>query len=101
MWDSAVRREDYQGELQDQYGGFVEFDDKVDGPGKRSYRNPIALDIKMFWNTTWIEQNKGKSVEKALYEIAGTLQKYGQEHDGVWVYTETSRDRAPVSITDS
>jgi hypothetical protein len=88
MWDSAVRRENYNGDLKDQYGGFVEFDDKVDGPGKRSYRNPIALDIKMFWNTTWIEQKKGKSVEKALYEIAGTLEKYGQEHEGIWVYTD-------------
>lgn len=87
VWDSVVRREKFKGKLQDQYGGLVEFDDKVDGPGKRSYRNPIALDIKMFWNTMWIERSSNKSVERALYNIAGTLKSYGEEHDGVWVYT--------------
>lgn len=87
VWDSVVRRENFKGELQDQYGGFVDFDDKVDGPGKRTYRNPIALDIRMFWNTMWIEQTKGKSVQNALYDIAGTLKEYKEEHDGIWVYT--------------
>jgi hypothetical protein len=37
----------------------------------------------MFWNTTWIELNKGQSVEKALYDIAGTLENFGQEQKGV------------------
>jgi hypothetical protein len=86
MWDSAVRRENYRGELQDHYGGFVEFDDRID-PDKPSYRNPISLDIKMFWNTTWIERNESKMVRDALYKIAGTLKSYNKEHDGIWVYT--------------
>lgn len=90
VWDSAVRRENFKGQLQDQYGGIVEFDDKINGPGKRTYSNPIALDIRMFWNTMWIEQNKGKSVEKALYKISDTLAGYSRESDGVWVYTETA-----------
>lgn len=87
VWDSAVRREKFQGELRDQYGGFVEFDDKVDGADKRTYRNPIALDIRMFWNTMWIEQKKGNTVESHLRDIATTLESYKEEHDGVWVYT--------------
>lgn len=87
VWDSAVRRENFKGVLTDQYGGTVQFDDKVDGPNKRTYSNPIALDIKMFWNTMWIEQTKGKSVQNALYDIAETLEGYKQEHDGIWVYT--------------
>ena len=92
-WDSAVRRENFKGELKDQYGGFVEFDDKVK-PDKPSYRNPIALDIKMFWNTTWIEQSKGKSAEKALYKIADALESYGEEHKGIWVYTDPGESNA-------
>jgi hypothetical protein len=87
MWDSAVRRENYKGELKNQYGGFVEFDDKID-PKKPSYRNPISLDIKMFWNTMWIERNERRTVKDALYKIAGTLESYGQEHDGIWVYMD-------------
>ena len=87
VWDSAVRRKNFKGKLKDQYGGFVDFDDKVDGPGKRSYRNPIALDIKMFWNTMWIERSESKTVKDALYDIADTMKSYKREHDGIWVYT--------------
>lgn len=88
VWDSAVRREKHRGALQDQFVGHVEFDDKIN-PDKPSYRNPISLDIKMFWNTTWITQDKGETVQKALYEIAGTLKDYSHEDKGVWVYTAT------------
>lgn len=89
VWDSAVRRAKHKGTLQDQYVGHVYFDDKMlpDEPGKSTYRNPISLDFKMFWNTTWITPRKSNTVENALYEIAGTLKSYGQEHGGVWVYT--------------
>ncbi|WP_234807826.1 hypothetical protein [Mycolicibacterium bacteremicum] len=87
VWDSAVRRENFEGTLQDQYVGRVDFDDRVDGPGKRSYSNPIILDVKMFWNTMWIERKKGRSIENALYDIAETLENYKDEHDGIWVYT--------------
>ena len=87
VWDSVVRRENFKGQLTDQYGGHVEFDDKVDGPDKRTYCNPIALDIRMFWNTMWIEQRKGNTVESHLRDIAATLESYKEEHDGVWVYT--------------
>jgi len=87
VWDSVVRREKFKGKLQNQYGGFVEFDDRVVGPGKRSYRNPIALDIKMFWNMIWIERSESKTVKDALYDIAGIIKSYTREHDGIWVYT--------------
>jgi hypothetical protein len=88
VWDSCVRREEFKGELTDQYGGHVTFDDKVDGHDKRTYTNPIALDIKMFWNTMWIERNESKTVKGALYDIADALKSYGQEHEGIWAYTE-------------
>ena len=88
VWDSAVRREKYKGPpLTDKYGGVVRFDDKVDGPDKRTYSNPIALDIRIFWNTMWIEQKKGNTVESHLRDIATTLESYKEEHDGIWVYT--------------
>lgn len=87
VWDSVVRRENFKGVLTDQYGGHVTFDDKVSGKDKRSYCNPIALDIRMFWNTMWIERNESRSVKNALYEISETLQEYKDEHGGVWVYT--------------
>lgn len=86
IWDSYVRRENYKGELQTQFVGHVEFDDKMN-PDKASFRNPISLDANMFWNTMWIQRSSNKTVENALYEIAGTLKEYGQEHDGIWVYT--------------
>lgn len=92
VWDSVVRRQNFEGELTDQYGGHVTFDDKVSGKDRRTYCNPIALDIKMFWNTMWIEQRKGRSVENALYDISETLQGYTKEHEGVWVYTVPGGD---------
>lgn len=72
--------------------GDVKFDDKVNPEPKRlSYCNPISLDIKMFWNKTWIERSENKSVEAALYDIASTLESYTEEHSGLWVYTETGQ----------
>ncbi len=65
---------------------------KVDGPDKHSYTNPIALDIRMFWNTMWIERSSSKSVEEALYDIAETLSGFGSEHDGLWVFTDSGHD---------
>lgn len=91
VWDSAVRRAEYKGTLQDQFVGHVEFDDKMN-PDKKSYRNPISLDINMFWNVTWIEESDSKTVQNALYDIADTLTKYGQEHKGVWVYTTPGQE---------
>ncbi|ULP35821.1 hypothetical protein MJO55_21600 [Mycolicibacterium rufum] len=82
LWDSYVRREGYKGQLQTHFVGHVEFDDKMN-PDKASFHNPISLDSNMFWNTMWIRRSSNRSVEKALYEIAGTLKRYGQEHDGV------------------
>ncbi len=90
VWDSAVRREDYRKkhreDLRSHFVGSVEFDDKMLAD-KPSYSNPISLDAKMFWNTTWIRQNEGKTVKDALYDIAGTIKSYKREHDGIWVYT--------------
>lgn len=86
VWDSAVRRENYKGTLQNQFVGHVEFDDKIN-PDRPSYRNPISLDIKMFWNTMWIEQSSNKTVEDALYDIAETLKSLQDDDSGIWVYT--------------
>jgi hypothetical protein len=91
VWESARRRAKYKGTLQDQFVGHVDFDDEMNS-GKPSYRNPISLDIKMFWNTTWITENKDQTVQKALYEIAGTLKDYSQEDRGVWVYTTSGNE---------
>lgn len=85
-WDSGIEREEYEGELKTQFVGNVQFDDKMN-PNKPSYRNPISLDANMYHNTMRVETTKGKSAEKALYEIADTLQSYKKQHDGVWVYT--------------
>jgi hypothetical protein len=101
VWDSVVRRENFPGKLVDQYGGFVDFDDRVDGPDKRSYRNPIALDIKMFWNMMWIERKKGKTVEDALYDIAGTLKSYHDDESGIWVYTVPGDEERQRRIEDA
>lgn len=90
MWDSAVRREEHQGALQAKYIGRVVFDDEM-LPDKPSYSNPIALDTNMFRNTTWIETTKSKTVQDALYDIAGTLKGYATERHGVWVYTRSGQ----------
>jgi hypothetical protein len=86
VWDSYMRRKRHKGALQDQFVGHVKYDDKL-VPDKPSFCNPVSLDFKMFRNTTWITENKGQTVQKALYEIAGTLEKYGRDDKGVWVYT--------------
>ncbi|WP_286144134.1 hypothetical protein [Mycobacterium sp. D16R24] len=90
VWDSAVRREEYLGPLQAKYIGRVDFDDKM-LPDKPSYSNPISLDTNMFRNTTWIETTKSKTVQDALYDIAGTLKGYTTERRGVWVYTTSGQ----------
>lgn len=89
VWDSAVRWENYEGTLQNQYVGHVEYDDRMI-PDKPSFCNPISLDIKMFWNTMWIERSQNKGIESALSSIAETLQDYKDEDEGVWVYTATA-----------
>lgn len=91
MWDSYERRVKYEKRmkhevtLETQFEGRVDFDDKL-GVEKGGYWNPISLDTNMFWNTMSIERSSNKSVEDALYDIAGTLEKFGEEHKGVWVY---------------
>lgn len=86
-WDSGIEREEYEGELQTQFVGHVEFDDKMN-PDKPSYRNPISLDANMFRDSMHVTTEKGRSAEKALYEIAQTLKGYTNQHQGVWVYAE-------------
>lgn len=90
LWDSYIRREKYKGELQKQFVGHVEFDDKMDLE-KKTHRNPISLDSNIFWNTMWIERSNNKTVEGALYDIAQTLKSYGEEHEGIWAYTEAGQ----------
>lgn len=85
-WDSGVEREEYDGELQTKFVGHVEFDEKMN-PDKPSYRNPISLDADMFRDSVRVTTVKGKTAEKALYEIAATLKGYTKQHSGVWVYT--------------
>ncbi|MFN8229224.1 MAG: hypothetical protein U0R18_21170 [Mycobacterium sp.] len=101
LWDSYERRTRHEkgapdgAKLQTQFEGRVDFDDMV-GAEKESYWNPISLDTNMFWNIMRIERNKGKSVEKALYDIADTLETYGQEGKGIWTYSDPAdkeRDR--------
>lgn len=104
VWESARRRAKYKGPpLQEKFVGRVEFDDKII-PDKPSYRNPVLLNIGMFQDAMWITEHKAKTVEKALYDIAGTLKSYKQEHDAVWVYTvpgdEERRYRAQLETDD-
>jgi hypothetical protein len=89
-WDSGIERAEYKGDLQTQFVGRVDFDDKMnDG---KNYSNPISLDANMFWNTLHVTTEKGRSPEKALYEIAGTLKGYTKQHSGAWVYTVPGQD---------
>jgi hypothetical protein len=85
-WESGIEMEDYDDELPSNYVGTVEFDDKMNAT-KPSLSNPISLDVNMFRNTQRISIEKGKTVEKALYEISGTLKGFKSQHSGVWVYT--------------
>lgn len=86
-WDSGIEREEYEGELQTKFAGRVDFDDAMIPP-KRSYSNPISLDADMFRDSMHVTTEKGRSAEKALYEIAKTLKGYTNQHQGVWVYAE-------------
>ncbi|WP_319454542.1 MULTISPECIES: hypothetical protein [unclassified Mycobacterium] len=90
-WASGIERAEYEGDLQTQFVGDVEFDDKMN-PDKPSYRNPISLDTNMFWNTLRVTTEKARSPEKALYEISKTLKGYAKQHSGVWVYTVPGED---------
>jgi hypothetical protein len=89
VWDSAVRRAKHIGELETQFVGRVEFDDKIVSD-KPSYNNPVSLDINMFWNTTWIQRSESRTVKDALYNIAGTLEGFTDQRHGVWVYPVSS-----------
>ncbi|WP_431236706.1 hypothetical protein ACQ86B_17395 [Mycolicibacterium aichiense] len=91
LWDSAVRRENYKGTLQNQFVGHVDFDDKMIAD-KPSFRNPISLDIKMFWSTMWVERSQNKAVESALSDIADTLRGYKDDDEGIWIYTAGADD---------
>ncbi|MDT5016349.1 MAG: hypothetical protein QOD39_2509, partial [Mycobacterium sp.] len=106
VWDSAIRRDRYRkrgGELQTQFVGRVDFDDKMNEPNM-SYSNPISLDANMFHNTTWVRQSESKNIKDALYDIAGTMKSYKTEHNGIWVYTvpgdEERRRRESEFIED-
>lgn len=81
VWDSGIEREDYAGELESQFVGRVDFDDKMTA-GKH-YMNPITLDTNMFRDMLRVETVKAKSAQKALYEISDTLKGYKQEHQGI------------------
>jgi hypothetical protein len=85
-WESGIDIEDYDGELPSNYVGTVCFDDRMNAT-KPSLINPISLDINMFRDMHRISINKGKTVEKALYEISGTLKEFKSQHGGIWVYT--------------
>ena len=105
VWDSAVRRAKYHkrgGELQTQFVGRVDFDDKINAD-KPPYSNPISLDANMFFNTTWIRRNESKTVTGALYDIASTIKSYRDEHDGIWVCTvpgDEERRRRELEFID-
>lgn len=84
-WDSGIEREEYKGELKNQFVGQVDFDDAMIPP-KRSYGNPISLDANMLRNSLHVTTDKAKSPEKALYNIAETLKGYTKQHSGLWIY---------------
>jgi hypothetical protein len=86
MWDDGEDIAEYEGDLPSQFVGSVQFDGKMN-PNKPSFSNPISLDTRMFWNAMYVSTEKAKTVEKALYEISGTLKGYKKKHDGIWVYT--------------
>ncbi|MCV7343800.1 hypothetical protein [Mycolicibacterium rhodesiae] len=90
-WDSGIEREEYKGELQSHFVGHVEFDDKMN-PDRPSYRNPISLDADMLRDSMHVTTEKSRTVEKALYEISGTLKGYKSQHGGMWVYTVPGDD---------
>ncbi|OMC49290.1 hypothetical protein A5742_21305 [Mycolicibacterium fortuitum] len=90
-WESGIDIEEYDGELPSNYVGMVRFDDKMNAD-KPSFENPISLDINMFKNMHRISTEKSKTVEKALYEISGTLKEYKRQHGGIWVYTVNGAD---------
>ncbi len=89
-WDSGVEREEYEGELQNNFVGHVEFDDKMQGG--RAYRNPISLDANMLRDSIRVTTRRSRSVEDALYKVASTLNKYQSQHGGIWVYTVPAED---------
>ena len=89
-WESGVEIEEYDGELPSNYVGTVQFDDRMNAT-KPSLENPISLDINMFRNMHRISINKAKTVERALYEISGTLKGFKSQHGGVWVYNRSRR----------
>ncbi|WP_196326314.1 hypothetical protein [Mycobacteroides chelonae] len=90
-WDSGIERAQYEGELPTKFGGHVEFDDKIVAD-KDSYRNPILLDADMFLDSLHVTTEKGRSAEKALYEISSTLQGYAKQHSGVWAYSVSGEE---------
>lgn len=84
-WDSGIEREKYKGELQSQFVGRVDFDDRMN-PSRPRYSNPISLDTNMLRDSMHVTTEKNRTVEKALYEISGTLKGYKSQHGGIWVY---------------
>jgi hypothetical protein len=90
-WESGIEIENYEGDLPSNYVGSVHFDDKMNAD-KPSFENPISLDINMFRDTHQISREKSRTVEKALYEISGTLKGYKRQHHGIWVYTVNGED---------
>lgn len=90
-WESGIDIAAHDGELRSNYIGTVEFDDKVIAD-KPSFQNPISLDTNMFRDAHRISTEKSRTVEKALYEISGTLKGYTNQHKGVWVYTVRGED---------
>lgn len=92
-WESGIEIEDYDGELRSNYVGTVEFDDKVIAD-KPSFQNPISLDTNMFRDAHRISTEKSRTVEKALYEISGTLKGFTSRRRGIWVYTLNGEDEA-------
>lgn len=90
-WESGIDIEEYDGELPTNYIGTVRFDDKMIAD-KESFENPISLDTNTFKNMIRISPEKSRTVEKALYEISGTLKDYKRQHGGIWVYTVNGAD---------
>jgi hypothetical protein len=90
-WESAVELAEHKPELQSQFVGDVQFDDKMN-PDKPSYRNPISLDTKMFWDTIRIETKKAGRLRRHFMTSQGRSRAIG---DNMTVFGST---RCPVTM---
>jgi len=89
VWFSAVKWEEYDGELRKLYEGNVTFTDtRTPIPGKKPYDNPISLNVQTFRNTMRLKEiEPARLVAEQIAAVAATLDSYHKDDSGIWVYT--------------